>query len=107
MERSAHKSVGRIHPALLGRIKLMHYLYVLKSKKDSHLYVGNTNNLQRRLAEHNRGRIVSTKKYKPFALVYYEAYLHRKDAIEREDKLKHHGSVIGHLKKRLKRSLNI
>jgi len=48
----------------------------------------------------------STKKHIPFKIVYYEAYLDRQDAIERENKLKHHGSVIGHLKKRLKNSLS-
>jgi hypothetical protein len=42
----------------------------------------------------------------PFELIYYEAYLHPKDVSERENKLKHHGSTIGHLKKRVKNSLN-
>ena len=84
----------------------MHYVYVLQSeKRSSYIYVGNTSDLKRRLKEHNNGSTHSTKCYAPFKLVYYEAYLDRKDALEREDKLKHHGSVIGHLKKRLKNSL--
>ncbi|NQU19547.1 GIY-YIG nuclease family protein [bacterium] len=81
-------------------------MYVLQSQKDSYLYVGSTNNVERRLDEHNRGNMYSTKKHIPFKIVYYEAYLDRQDAIERENKLKHHGSVIGHLKKRLKNSLS-
>ena len=84
----------------------MHYIYVLQSQKDSYLYVGSTDNVERRLDEHNRGNMHSTKKHIPFKIVYYEAYLDRQDAIERENKLKHHGSVIGHLKKRLKNSLS-
>jgi len=83
----------------------MHYVYLLKSKKSDYLYMGSTNNLERRLIEHNKGSVYSTKKYAPFRLAYYEAYLDRQDAIERENKLKHHGGVIGHLKKRLKNSL--
>ena len=50
--------------------------------------------------------IYSTKKHISFKIVYYEAYLDRQDAIGCENKLKHHGSVIGHLKKRLKNSLS-
>ncbi len=84
----------------------MHYVYVLQSNRyKSNLYIGNTNDLKRRLEEHNNGENYSTDRYKPFRIVYYEAYLDKNDALERENKLKHHGSVIGHLKRRVKRSL--
>ena len=83
----------------------MHYVYLLQSRKDKSLYVGNTNNLEKRLVEHSSGKISYTKSHMPLRLVYYEAYLDRLDALGRENKLKHHGSVIGHLKRRLKRSL--
>ncbi len=83
----------------------MHYIYLLESESGSYIYVGNTNDLERRLLEHNSGNNASTKKHKPFKLVYYEAYSDKRDALDREKKLKHHGSVIGHLKKRLKHSL--
>jgi predicted GIY-YIG superfamily endonuclease len=43
----------------------------------------------------------STKFYAPLNLVYYEAYLDKRDALNREKALKHHGSIIGLLKKRL------
>jgi putative endonuclease len=82
----------------------MHYVYVLQSEKNN-LYIGSTSNLERRLNEHNIGRTYSTNRYKPFRMVYYEAYLNKQDALGRENKLKHHGSVIGHLKKRIRRSL--
>ena len=70
------------------------------------MYIGYTNDLKRRLTEHNNGRDYATRKYAPFRLVYYEAYLDGTDALNREHKLKHHGSVIGHLKRRLKNSLS-
>ena len=84
----------------------MHYVYLLKSKVDNSVYIGNTNDIERRVIEHNKGSEEYTRNYVPYKLVYYEAYLDKEDAIERERKLKHHGSVIGHLKRRLKNSLD-
>ncbi|MFH1363389.1 MAG: GIY-YIG nuclease family protein [Candidatus Omnitrophota bacterium] len=83
----------------------MHYVYVLQSENSEYIYVGSTNDLERRVKEHNKGQNYATKKYIPLKLVYYEAYLDKKDASNREHKLKHHGSAIGHLKKRLFNSL--
>jgi len=83
----------------------MHYVYVLQSQKDKTIYIGNTEDLDKRLLEHNSGKASYTSQRRPFKLVYYEAYLDKKDAVDREIKLKHHGSVIGHLKRRIKNSL--
>jgi putative endonuclease len=62
----------------------MFYTYVLKSKKDSKLYIGYSNDLKHRLLEHNKGKVEATKARKPFELVYYEACLDEKKAIKRE-----------------------
>ena len=83
----------------------MYYVYLIKCKKHSETYLGSTNDLRRRLSEHNNGREISTKRYRPWRLVYYEAYRSEKDAREREMKLKSHGNAIRELKKRLQRSL--
>jgi putative endonuclease len=83
----------------------MHYVYFIKSTKSNFCYIGYTNDLKRRINEHNSGKVISTKFYMPFKLIYYEAYSNKKDAILREHLLKHHGSAIGHLKKRIKFSL--
>jgi len=82
----------------------MYYVYLLKSVKNDFFYIGRTADLKRRFIEHNTGMSMATKNYAPFKLVYYEAYSSQKDAIIRENKLKHHGSVIGHLKKRVSNS---
>lgn len=66
----------------------MYYVYVLQSIKDKNLYTGYTNNLRRRIAEHNQGLSFSTSFRLPFKLIYYEAYLNRKDAMQREIWLK-------------------
>jgi len=39
----------------------MFYIYMLKSKKGNKLYIGYTNNLKRRIKEHNSGDNKSTK----------------------------------------------
>ena len=66
----------------------MFYVYVLKSLKDLNWYTGSTNNLKRRLAEHNNGESSSTKHRRPFILIYYEACINEEDARIREKYLK-------------------
>jgi putative endonuclease len=83
----------------------MYFVYILKNNSRNFIYLGSTPNLKRRVYEHNTEKVKSTKFYIPLELVYYEAYKDKKDALEREHKLKHHGSVMGHLKKRIKNSL--
>ena len=83
----------------------MFYVYLLKSKKDKNFYTGSTNDLERRMNEHNNGLVFSTKSRIPFELVYYEAYKSEDDARRRERKLKDYGQAITALKSRLKESL--
>lgn len=66
----------------------MYYVYVLLSLKDSGIYTGCTNNLQRRLRQHNNGLTYSTKPRRPLKLIYFEAYLYKEDAFLREKYLK-------------------
>ena len=83
----------------------MHDVYVLCSSKDQNLYIGSTNNLRRRLQEHNDGKSFATAPRRPFALVYYEAYMSEKDARHRENSLKLRGQARTHLMTRLSESL--
>lgn len=80
------------------------YVYVLKSLKDSGLYIGFTKNLTNRLKSHNKGLNISTKKRRPFDLIYFEAYLNKKDALGREVFLKS-GSGHNFIKKQLRNYL--
>jgi len=66
----------------------MHYVYVLQSDLDRHLYVGCTQDLRQRMQMHNDGKISSTKKRAPLRLIYYEACLEKRDAYHREKYLK-------------------
>ena len=54
----------------------------------NYIYVGLTNDLDRRLNEHNKGENRSTKAYKPFALIYKEQFNSRVEARAREKYLK-------------------
>ncbi len=67
--------------------------------------MGSTNNLERRLQEHNDGLVSSTKPYRPWRLAVYEAYSSEADAREHEQKLKAHGNAIKELKRRARGSL--
>ena len=84
----------------------MYYVYVLKSQKWSKQYIGFTNNLEKRVKEHNEKNTKSTRYGIPWKLVYYEAFLSREDAVKRELQLKKYGSAFGFLKRRIKQSLD-
>ena len=62
----------------------MHYVYVLQSEKDHQFYIGYSDNLKKRVREHNSGYVTSTKPRRTFELIFYEAYLNKHDAIRRE-----------------------
>ena len=61
-----------------------YYAYVLQSEIDGRHYKGHTERLAQRVFEHNAGKCKSTKGYRPWNLVYYEEFVTRKEAIEKE-----------------------
>ena len=67
---------------------MFYYTYVLKSKKDNKLYTGFTNDLRKRLSQHNSGKSTYTKGRGPFEIIYYEACLLEEKARSRELYLK-------------------
>ncbi|OGF82200.1 hypothetical protein A3B18_04115 [Candidatus Giovannonibacteria bacterium RIFCSPLOWO2_01_FULL_46_13] len=86
----------------------MYYVYVLYNLDDESakkIYIGVTDDLIRRVREHNSGQSKWTSGFGPWKPVYYEAYLSAKDAINRERKLKHHGKGVSELKKRIEDSV--
>ena len=84
----------------------MWYFYVIESlKQRNYFYKGSTNNLRRRLAQHNNGEVESSDPYKPYRLVYYEAYLFEFAARIRESSVKNSGNVSTPLIRRIRESL--
>jgi putative endonuclease len=66
-----------------------YFVYILTNKSNKVLYIGVTNNLERRMYEHRNEMIGGfTKKYKLTKLVYFEETSDVKSAIEREKQLK-------------------
>ena len=84
----------------------MYYVYVLKSQMNGDIYVGFSNDLRSRVKEHNSGKSSYTKGYRPWILIYYEAYREREDATKREVELKGHRAKE-FLKEHIKESLSI
>jgi len=66
----------------------MIYVYAIESLKTPRIYVGQTNDLKKRLREHNAGITKTTKFFRPWQLFYYEEYPDRKAAREKEKYLK-------------------
>ena len=66
----------------------MYTVYVLQSLKDKRTYVGCTNNLERRLQDHNTGQVQSTKHRTPLKLIYKEEYSDKNEAFKREKHFK-------------------
>ena len=65
----------------------MYYIYILLLKNNN-FYTSSTDNLKRRILEHKRGKVKSTKHKQPCKLIHYEAYLFKSDALRREKFLK-------------------
>lgn len=83
----------------------MQYVYLLKSLNFKRKYIGCTNDLKNRFLQHNRGLVSSTKFFKPWKLIYYEAFYNKIDAFNREKELKSEYTKKRHLLERLKNSL--
>ena len=66
----------------------MYYVYVLYSLEFDRTYTGITNNIERRLKEHNKKRNRSTKAYTPWVIIHKEEFLSRVEARTREKYLK-------------------
>ena len=97
---SRNDSVDELFPFVIaserrerGNLKIkeyMYYVYILTNRKNTVLYVGVTNNLEKRIAEHKQRLIPNsfTARYNVDKLVYYETTTDVKVAIEREKQLK-------------------
>jgi len=85
----------------------MYYVYILKSIGTGELYIGFTGNLEKRIVEHNTNKNLSTKNKGLWVLIYCEMYKSKKDAQNREYRLKYYGQALNELKKRISGSLSL
>jgi len=66
----------------------MFYYVYLRSQKDKSFYIGYTSDLVKRFKQHNSGESKATRPFRPYTLIFYEAFLYRIDAKNREVYLK-------------------
>ncbi len=69
---------------------MLFYIYILRTSSNT-LYIGQTNNLEKRIKEHKHKTAKSAKyvrSFSSFKLVYFEKYNSRKEAMQREYQLK-------------------
>ena len=66
----------------------MFKVYILYSSQIDRYYVGHTQDIEDRLMRHNSGRSLSTKKGKPWVLMYTESLETRSEAMIREKAIK-------------------
>ena len=82
----------------------MHHVYVLEAS-DRSWYIGYTQPLRQRLAQHQRGEVRTTRLKSGLKLIYVESYRHKMDALGRERFLKS-GAGRALLKKQLRHYLS-
>ncbi len=90
-EGAAHSVIAGLVPAIqTAAMARTFFVYLLASQRNGTLYVGVTNNLERRMLEHKAGLKKSfTKQYNVKMLVWYEEHPTALSAIQREKNIKH------------------
>ena len=66
----------------------MFYVYILQIKKSGRYYIGQTQNLAKRLEKHSLGKTKSMKNRGEFDVVYVEECSSRSEAMSREKEIK-------------------
>jgi putative endonuclease len=74
-------------------------VYILKSLNFNRYYIGHSADTEKRLVQHNSGKVRSTKAYKPWKIIYYEVRSSKKEAYAREMQIKSfkHGEAFKRL----------
>ncbi len=80
-----------------------YYVYIIKSTNyDSRTYVGWTNNLNKRLKAHNRGKGAKYTRGREWRIIYFEKLSSKKKAMQREYVIKKDRKLRLKLKKKFK-----
>lgn len=67
---------------------MIYFVYILESKLDRSRYVGYTNDLKRRLAEHNGGNSAYSSLKRPYTIKWYAAFSDKEKVVDFEKYLK-------------------
>ena len=66
----------------------MFYVYLIESLKNGRYYIGQTDDIDKRIKRHNQGRNISTKAYIPWKLKWWKEFETRSAAVKVETKIK-------------------
>ncbi len=72
----------------IEKVEVMNFVYILQSKETRRYYIGSTNNLERRLQEHNFGKTKSLKYLRPMILAFSKSFQTMHEAKKMKLKLK-------------------
>ncbi len=62
----------------------MYSVYILRSLRNGDVYVGSCADVEKRFAQHNAGRVRSTKGYRPWELIEVQWFETRGEAVKQE-----------------------
>ena len=71
-----------------GQVINMYFVYILQSEKNGRYYIGSTNDLERRILEHNSGKTKSLKYLRPLKIVFKKTFEEEMEARNIEKRLK-------------------
>jgi len=74
----------RLFGDCISKLKLMYFVYILLNKVKTKTYTGVTTDVNKRLKEHNAGKVSSSLPYRPYEIIYTEAYNTLKEACAKE-----------------------
>ena len=66
----------------------MYFVYILFSSSFNRYYTGHTDNLPKRLKDHNNGKVRSTRAYRLWVVIHTETYKTKSEAYKREMQIK-------------------
>lgn len=70
----------------------MYFVYILESNNSNRHYIGCSDNVERRLAERNKGKVSSTRAFVPWKVVYTEVFENKSQAFSKEKEIKSYKS---------------
>jgi putative endonuclease len=62
----------------------MYYVYILLNERNTKTYTGVADDFNKRLAEHNAGRVKSSRPYRPYKIIHAESFETLKEARQKE-----------------------
>ena len=79
---------------------MSYFVYILKSLKNAKIktYVGNTNNLKKRLILHNKGKGAKSTRGRNWKIIYSEKFSTKGEAISREYYIKKNRKLRNYIK---------